>query len=99
MNDNYMMDSSLHKLREGALEQAIRFYYQNMGMPFGPEVDEDHLAEHGSITNFSDGRMQFEIGEDLLVSFGPIEYSVQWEYGGVIMLLRQEIECHWKLLL
>ena len=92
-NESYLMSTSLHKLREEAIEHAVQFYYNNLG----PEIDLDHLAEHGSITNHSDGRLDFEIGEDLLVSFGPIEYKVDWEYGGVIILCRQDIESHYLI--
>lgn len=94
------MHTSLHKLREKALEEAISYYYQNLGLsgvPFGDGVDLEHLAEHASITNFSDGQMQFEIGSDLLVSFGPAEYSIQYDHGSVILLVKQDIEEHWKL--
>jgi hypothetical protein len=92
---DYLMSTSLHKLREEAVQHAITNYYQNMGV----ETDLDHLAEHGSVTNYSDGRMDFGIGDDLLVSLGPIEYKIDYEFGGVIMLCRQDIEEHWKLML
>jgi hypothetical protein len=92
---DYLMSTSLHKLREEAVQNAITFYYQNLG----PEIDLEHLAEHGSVTNYSDGRMDFGIGDDLMVSLGPIEYKIDFEFGGVIMLCRQDIEEHWKLML
>ena len=90
---DYLMSTSLHKLREEVIQNAIQFYYNNMG----PEIDLEHLAEHGSVTNHSDGRMDFAIGEDLLVSLGPIEWKVDFEYGSVIMLCRQDIEEHYLL--
>ena len=92
----YMMSTTLHKIREQAIEHAITFYYQNSVLPSAPEIDLKHLAENGSVTNYSDGRMDFEIGQDLLVSFGTMEYSVDFEFGGVIMLCRQDVEEHWK---
>ena len=98
-NESYMISTSLHKLREQAIEHAITFYYQNALLPSVPEIDLKHLAENGSVTNYSDGRMDFEIGDDLLVSFGTMEYSIDFEFGGVIMLCRQDIEEHYLNLL
>lgn len=95
MTDQYLMSTSLHKLREKAIEHAITHYYQNKG----PEIDLEHLAEHGSVTNYSDGRMDFAIGDDLLVSLGTIEYKIDYDHGGVIMLCQQDIEEHWKNML
>jgi hypothetical protein len=91
MTEHYLMSSSLHKLREEAIEHAINFYYQKQGT----EINLDHLAEHGAVTNYSDGRFDFAIGSDLLVSFGPVEYHIDYERGGVIMLCRQDIEEHY----
>lgn len=53
-----------------AFNRALKYYY-------GPKIDEVHLSEHGAITNYSDGRMDFVIEETLLLGFGIIEYKVE----------------------
>ena len=97
MNDNdaYYTAELLAMYQSHAIKDAIRHYYGVTNFKeWTKPPDMQHLADHGSVTNFSDGRMEFAIADTILVGFGVIEYKVDIEENRVVMRYIQDIERH-----
>jgi hypothetical protein len=65
------MATDLAANMEREIEKALRHFYG------GDDWDEDHLSVAGALVHCADGSVEFCIDMEPLVTFGPIEVSVE----------------------
>lgn len=87
------LGSEIAKAADRAIARAIDFYFQTDGGDPSP-WDEEAIGELGALVHSFDGTIEFHMGEMKLLTFKPLEMSVEIIYGAPLSMYKHEIIEH-----
>ena len=88
-----MLGSELGKACDRVIARAIDFYFQTDGGDPSP-WDEETIAELGALVHSYDGTIEFHMGEMKLITFGPLEMSVEIIHGAPLTMFKSKFTEH-----